>query len=170
MMSIIRRHQVTLPSRVSLLIKILVMLEGTAQQLTPDFSLAVLLKPYRFEVIKRRFSPVRIWRKLQIAQRDLTRLAEALPGDVVDITNRVRRGSFNVFLEHQRLDSIVNRLVMGVLTAALFVGSASLWSSKVELIVFGASLAGAIGCGLAIYLGGQLILGNRKSGDLRDDE
>ncbi|APZ96032.1 ABC1 kinase family protein [Fuerstiella marisgermanici] len=170
MMSIIRRHHVTLPPRVSLLIKMLVMLEGTAQQLTPDFSLAELLEPYRFQALKRRFSPVRIWRKLQTAQRDWTRLAEAFPGDVADIMNRFRRGSFNVHLEHQRLDSIVNRLVMGVLSSSLFVGSASLWSSKVEPIVFGASLPGAVGCGVAIYLGAQLIFAIRKSGNLRDDE
>ena len=169
MTSIIRSHRITLPSRVSLLIKMLVMLEGTAQQLTPDFSLAELLEPYRAEAIKRRLSPARMWRKLQNAQRDWSRLAEAFPGDVSDIIDRMRRGSFNVHLEHQRLDSIVNRLVMGVLAAALFVGSASLWSNRVEPLVFGASLPGAAGCVVAVYLGAQLIRAIRKSGNLRDD-
>ncbi|MCP4511175.1 MAG: AarF/ABC1/UbiB kinase family protein, partial [Fuerstiella sp.] len=149
--------------------KMLVMLEGTAQQLTPDFSLAELLEPYRSDAIRRRLSPTRMWRKLQTAHRDWSRLAEAFPGDVSDIIDRMRRGSFNVHLEHQRLDSIVNRLVMGVLTAALFVGSASLWSNRVEPLVVGASLPGATGCALAVYLGAQLIRAIRKSGNLRDD-
>ncbi|MDG1895283.1 MAG: AarF/ABC1/UbiB kinase family protein [Fuerstiella sp.] len=169
MTSIVRSHQITLPSRVSLLIKMLVMLEGTAQQLTPAFSLAELLEPYRSEAIIRRLSPARMWRKLQNTHRDWSRLAEAFPGDVSDIVHRVRRGKFSVHLEHQRLDSIVNRLVMGVLASALFVGSASLWSNNVAPLVFGASLPGAIGCVVAIYLGAQLIRAIRKSGNLWDD-
>ena len=122
MMAIIRGHRITLPSRVALLFKMLIMLEGTARQLSPNFSLADLLEPYRTEAIKRRLSPARIWRKLQGAQRDWSRLLESFPGDMSDIVYRLRRGKFDVHLEHRRLDSIVNRLVMGVLTAALFVG------------------------------------------------
>ncbi len=38
MIAIIRQHRILLPSRVSLLIKMLVMLEGTSQQLNPDFN------------------------------------------------------------------------------------------------------------------------------------
>ncbi len=169
MTSIIRSHHITLPSRVSLLIKMLVMLEGTAQQLTPDFSLADLLAPYRVEAIKRRMSPARLWRKLQTAQTDWSRLIAAFPGDFSDIINRMRRGSFNVHLEHQRLDSVVNRLVMGILAAALFVGSASLWSNSVRPLVFGTSLPGAAGCTVAVLLGAQLIRAIRRSGNLSDD-
>lgn len=55
---------------------------------------------------------------------------------------------------------------MGVLASALFVGSASLWSNNVAPLVFGASLPGAIGCVVAIYLGAQLIRAIRKSGNL----
>lgn len=169
MTSIIRSHHITLPSRVSLLIKMLVMLEGTAQQLTPDFSLAELLEPYRHEAIKRRMSPARIWRKLQTAQADWTRLVAAFPGDMSDIINRMRKGSFNVHLEHQRLDSVVNRMVMGILAAALFVGSASLWSNEVKPLVFGTSLPGSVGCLVAVCLGAQLIRAIRRSGNLSDD-
>src|SRR5581483_10952033 len=39
MTDIIRKHELILPSRVSLLIKVLVMLEGTARQLNPTFNL-----------------------------------------------------------------------------------------------------------------------------------
>ncbi len=168
MTAIIRRHQIMLPSRVSLLIKMLVMLEGTAQQLSPSFSLAELLEPYRVESIKRRLSPARMWRKLQVFHRDWIRLAESFPTDVADILDRLRRGRFDVHLQHRRLDSIVNRLVMGVLTAALFMGSASLWSSNVRPLVYGVSLPGAAGCVVAVYLGFTLIRAIRLSGSIRD--
>jgi ubiquinone biosynthesis protein len=167
MIEIIRKHHILLPSKVSLLIKMLVMLEGTAHQLSPDFNLIELLEPYRVESIKRRLSPQRVWRKLQAAQRDWTRLAETLPSDVSDIMNRIRRGSFNINLEHRKLDSITNRLVLGILTAALFVGSASLWSNDVPPRLGTVSLPGSIGCAVAVYLGFTLVRAIKKSGNLR---
>ena len=170
MTEIIRQHHILLPSKVSLLIKMLVMLEGTAHQLSPDFNMAELLEPYRAESIKRRLSPQRAWRKLQSAQRDWTRLAETLPSDVSDIMNRIRRGSFNINLEHRKLDTIVNRLVLGILTAALFVGSASLWSNEVKPLLWEASVPGAIGCLIAVYLGFTLIRAIRKSGSIHGND
>ena len=167
MIEIIRKHHILLPSKVSLLIKMLVMLEGTAHQLSPDFNLIELLEPYRAESIKRRMSPQRAWRKLQSAQRDWTRLAETLPSDVADIMNRIRRGSFNINLEHRKLDSITNRLVLGILTAALFVGSASLWSNNVPPRLGSVSLPGSVGCAVAVYLGFTLVRAIKKSGNLR---
>ncbi len=166
MVEIVRRHHILLPSRVALLIKMLVMLEGTAQQLNPNFNIVELLEPYRFEAVKRRLSPQRMWRKLQTAHRDWSRLAESLPGDLSDIVNRVRRGSFDVHLEHRRLDSIVNRLVMGLLTSALFVGSASLLSNQVQPLFRDTSIPGAIGCAIAVCLAFALIRAIRRSGNI----
>ena len=166
MTKIVRRHHILLPARVSLLIKMLVMLEGTAQQLNPSFSIAELLEPYRFDAIKRRLSPQRMLRKLQHFHRDWTRLAESLPGDVSDIVNRIRRGSFDVNLEHRRLGSIVNRLVLGLLASALFVGSTSLLSNSVKPLYRDVSIPGAIGCTVAVYLGFTLIRAIKKSGNL----
>lgn len=163
---IVRYHRISLPSRVSLLIKMMVMLEGTAQQLSPDFSIGELLAPYKTEAMLRRLSPQRMVRKLQNAHRDWNRLIETFPGDVADIINGIRRGSFDVHLEHRKLDSIVNRLVLGVLSAALFVGSASLWSREVAPLVRGVSIPGAAGCAMAISLGVVLVRAIRKSGNI----
>ena len=167
MTEIIRQHHILLPSRVSLLIKMLVMLEGTAQQLNPNFNIVELLEPYRAEAVKRRLSPQRMWRKLQTSHRDWSRLVESLPGDVTDIVNRLRRGSFDVHLEHRRLDSIVNRLVLGLLASALFVGSTSLLSNNVKPLFRETSIPGAVGCLVAVYLGALLIYAIRKSGNLQ---
>lgn len=166
MTEIVRRHHILLPSRVSLLIKMLVMLEGTSKQLNPKFNIIELLEPYRAVAIKRRLSPERMWRKLQKSQRDWSRLAESFPNDVADIVNRVRRGSFDVHLEHRRLDSIVNRLVLGMLASALFVGSAALLSNNVRPTLGEMSVPGALGCIFAVLLGVMLVRAIRKSGNI----
>ena len=166
MTSIIRQHHILLPSRVSLLVKMLVMLEGTAQQLNPSFNIVELLQPYRVQAIKRRLSPERLMRRMQSSYRDWSRLVESLPSDVSDIVNRIRRGSFDVHLEHRRLDSIVNRLTLGLLTAALFVGSTSLLSNNVRPLIRETSVPGTVGCMIAVYLGARLLFAIKKSGNI----
>ena len=119
MTAIIRNYGILLPARVSMLIKVLVMLEGTSQNLNPDFCLAELLEPWQAKAIKRRFSPQRILHRMQGAWADWSRLGESLPRDVGDIITQIKRGRFDVYLEHRRLEQTVNRLVMGVLSATI---------------------------------------------------
>jgi ubiquinone biosynthesis protein len=164
--TIIREHRMSLPAHVSLLVKMLVMLEGTAQQLSPDFSIGELLGPYKVDAVKRRLSPQRMLRKLHRAHRDWNRLVETLPGDVSDIMDRIRSGSFDVNLEHRKLDKVTNRLVLGVLSAALFVGSSFLWSNNVKPVFGGVSLPGVAGCVTAVYLGFILVRAIRKAGNI----
>ncbi|MFV2058777.1 MAG: ABC1 kinase family protein [Thiohalomonadales bacterium] len=166
MTHIIREHQIIMPPKIAMLIKVLVMLEGTARQLDPDFSLVELLDGYKQAAIKRRLSPQRMRSKFQSGARDWVELAERFPGDDADILERVKTGSFDIHLDHRRLDSIVNRLVIGILAAALFLGSTLLWSQSVPPIYHDISLPGALGYFAAIYLGFKLIRAVKRSGDI----
>ena len=139
-----------------MLLKVLVMLEGTSRQLDPDFSLAELLQPYYQEAAKRRFTPQKLLNRSRRAFRDWDRLIDMLPRDLSDILTRIRRGTFDVNLQHRRLDSTVNRLVLGIITAALFVGSAELWSNNV-LPFRGLSVPGLLGCLGSVFLGWRLL-------------
>jgi ubiquinone biosynthesis protein len=170
MTSIIRRYGIILPSSSSMLLRVLVMLEGTSRQLSPDFSLAELLKPYYAQTLKRRFSPQKLFHRTQRAFRDWERLIDMLPRDLADVLQRVRRGSFEVNLQHRRLEPTVNRLVLGILTAALFMGSAQLWSRGAAPLIGGISLFGALGCAMATLLGVRLLLAIRRSGSIQSDD
>jgi ubiquinone biosynthesis protein len=76
---VIRRHQLLMPGRVSLLIKVLVMLEGTSRLLNPTFNLIELIAPFQRKLIRRRLSPKRHARKLQRLLVDWVHLSEKLP-------------------------------------------------------------------------------------------
>ena len=82
------------------------------------------------------------------------------------VLNRVRDGTFSVHLDHRHLDPVINRLVLGVMTAALFVGSSLLWSMKAPPTLAGVSVFGGAGYLLAIYLGWRLLRAIKKSGDI----
>ncbi len=156
-MVVIREHHIILPAKVAMLLKVLMMLEGTSRQLNPKFSLAELIEPYAKQAARRRLSPRRMARRLMATYKDWDRLLQLLPRDVADILHNFRKGKFDVHLEHRNLETVVNRLVMGILTAALFVGSASLWSNQVPPVLYGASVPGLVGCAVATVMGWNLI-------------
>ena len=166
MTDIIRRYRIILPSSCSMLLKVLVMLEGTSRQLDPTFSLAELLSPYYAKAVKRRFSPQKMIHKVRRRGRDWDRLIEAAPRDLADILDRVKRGTFDVNLEHRRMEATINRLVMGIIAAALFVGSAQLWSRAAPPVIAGVSVFGALGSALAGFLAFRLFTAIKRSGDI----
>jgi ubiquinone biosynthesis protein len=84
--------------------------------------------------------------------------------------SRLRRGSFDVHIEHRRLEIIVNRLVVGILTAALFMGSALMLGNRLPPLVYGISLFGLAGALAAVALGLRLLWVIHKSGDIRSKD
>jgi len=155
---IIRRHRLVLPSSCALLLKTLVMLEGISRQLSPDFNLAELLQPYRAKIVQRRLSPSALLRKLQRAYRDWDRLIAELPRDMSNIIRRIRSGTFEVKHEHHRLEKAVNRLALGVVTAALLLAAAQLLSSSgAESFRWLFFLLGSLALAVAAIIGYRLI-------------
>lgn len=174
-MSIVRSYNITLPSEVSLLIKVLVTLEGTGQLLSPQFSLMEIMKPWQRLMIVKRLSPARQMRKARRFYMQVEQLAEDLPQRMSNILDQVQTGRFDIHLDHRRLGPTVNRLVLGMLTSALFMGSSLMLSYKVPPLWFAnngpwgihdLSLLGLTGCIVSIMLGIRLVWAIRKSGNL----
>jgi ubiquinone biosynthesis protein len=163
---IIRRYNITLPPPLSLLLRTLVELEGTAQRLSPEFSLAEVFRPFYTTMVRRRLSVRRILGRLQHAYRDWERLVESLPRDLGEVLQRLRDGTFSVHFDLRHIDPVINRLVLGVMTAALFVGSSLLWSMKAAPVIAGVSVFGAAGYLMAAYFGWRLLRAIKKSGDI----
>lgn len=164
--AMIRRHHLRLPGRASMLIRMVALLEGTAMQISPDFQLMKVLQPYKGRILRSRYAPARLRRRAISAARHWTHLMDIVPGDLADILDRIKQGRFDVHLEHRRLDRIVNRLVLGVITASLFIGSSLLWSRQVAPTIAGWSVPGGLGCAAAVYLSIRLLRAIRASGDI----
>jgi len=166
MVEIIRRYQIILPANIALLLKVLIMLEGTSRGLSPNFDMISLLKPYQRRVLRRYLSPGRRLRKLQQIMREWQHLGEVLPRSVADILQQLQCSRFEVHLEHKHLDPTANRLVYGMLTSALFVGSSLMLSFKVLPTLWDVSIPGALGCGLSTVQAIRLFWAIKNSGRL----
>lgn len=166
MTEMIRRFQIMLPARIGMLIKVLVMLEGTSRLVCPKFSLMAVMQPYRRRMLWRRASPARRLKKLRRVYGELEHLAQVMPRRVADILQQVQSGKFDVHLDHRGLEPSVNRLVLGMLASALFLGSSLLLTHKVPPLLNNVSVLGVSGCTLAIALGLRLLRAINKSGHL----
>ncbi len=165
MFEIMRRYEIVLPSQIALILKVLIMLEGTAQRLEPDFSLMEILEPYQRTILARRLSPTRQLRKARRVAYEMQQLAEVVPRRLRDILQQVQSGRFDVHLDHRGLEPSVNRLVLGLLTSALFIGSVQLVTHLVWPF-HGVSVPGALGLALSAAMGVRLLVAINKSGHL----
>ena len=165
MIELMQRYQIVLPSQIAMILKVLVMLEGTSQRLQPDFSLMEVLEPYHKTIIARRISPKRQIRKARRMAYEMQQLAEVMPRRLRDILQQVQSGSFEVHLDHRGLEPSVNRLVLGLLTSAIFLGAVQLVTHQVWPFK-GVSIPGVLGFALSAALGLRLLRAINKSGHL----
>ena len=162
----VRSFHLVLPANVSMLIKVLVMLEGSGRLLSPSFNLIQAMKPYRRKLIARRLGPRRQIRKLQRVQRDMDHLLEALPTSLLEALDLMRHGRFHVHLDHRGLSPSVNRLVLGLLASSLFLGSSMLLAFEVPPMFGGMSAPGSLGAIASLAIGLRLLRAIARSGRL----
>lgn len=171
LIKIIRRYDIILPASIGMLLKMLVQLEGTARLLAPSFSLLEVLEPLQRKMLLRRLSPVRQAKKVRRFYGELEQLAEVLPRRLRDILQQVQSGKFDVHLDHRGLETSVNRLVLGMMTSALFLGSSlmlsqAVWPIRGLWFLDGVSVPGLVGLCFSGLLGLRVLRAIYKSGRL----
>jgi ubiquinone biosynthesis protein len=169
LMAVIYENHLFLPPGAMLLLRMLGELEGTAKGINPSFGLFELIQPYAESAVRRRLAPQRVWLQVQRGARTWGRLLRALPSDLNDLLASMRSGTLSIHVDHRRLDPVVNRLVLGLLTSSLLLGSSLLWSLHAEPVVGGVSLFGAIGYAAACIMGATLFRHIRYSERLPED-
>jgi len=164
--AIIRRHRVLLPAPVSQLLRVLIVLEGTSRHLSPRFSLGELLQPWAQRALGRRLSPRRLQRQLWRSWRDWQRFLDIAPRELAELLERARQGTLDVHLQHRGLDATLNRVIYGVLAAALILASAQLLAGSVPPLLGGLSVLGVLGAASALVLTLRLLWAIRRFGGL----
>ncbi len=127
----ISRYELILPSALAQILKMLIMLDGTAKLLSPGINLLDVIKPYQRKILVRYLSPRRQMRRVQRLVSEWSHLGKTLPRTLDDVFDKIQKGRFEIHLEHRRLEPSVNRLVMGLVCSAMFVGAAMMLSFEV---------------------------------------
>jgi len=154
---LMHEYNLIMPTRLSMLLKCLIVLEGTGKGLTASFSLAELLEPFRRQFVLQQLSPEKWLRKAKRLKRDWELLAESIPRAFNNLLEQLQSGQFSVHVRHPMLDKSVNRLVYGICTSALLLTSTLLWIHEVPPKIYGISLLGAAGYLVSAFLVTQLL-------------
>lgn len=172
---ILHRHRIILPSQLGLLIKTLVTLQGTISKTSPKFSLLEAIEPMFKKLWRSRFSPSRQIRRMRRLYVEMEGLVEKLPSQISSLMELVQSGKLDVHLTHRGLSPSINRLVLGLLTSSLLLGSSILMASKVPPLLFvnggplglqDLSLIGLLGFLFSLMVAFRILLAINKSGHL----
>jgi len=156
--AVMRENHLTLPPDLTLLFKALITLEGLGNLLDPQFHIVDHLEPFVAEIIKSRYTPEAIGKRLRRNLHEVHEIVTGLPRDIARLFRQARRGSLRIDLDLKRLDHFghqldmaSNRLTMGILTASLVIGSSIVMTIEGGPELFGLPLFGLLGFLVAFF-------------------
>ncbi len=168
---LLRQYSLTLPADLALMIKAFLTLEGMGRQLDPQFDMASAARPYLERVMLQRYAPSAVLKRGRQTLMGALDLIGDLPRDVRRLLQMARHGRLQLKVETHALEGFgeqvnraANRLVVGIVTAALIIGSSIVMhsvggiSSRWLLALGVAGFVGAGFCGVWILIS---ILRNR---------
>ena len=133
---LLRAHGLVLPPDLALVIKAFLTLEGFGRQLDPGFDMATEAKPWLERVLMRRFAPSVLARRGRRGLAGMLEFGAELPRDLRRLLRAARGGRLGARIDiptldafGDRIDRAASRLTMGVITAALIIGSSIVMNS-----------------------------------------
>jgi ubiquinone biosynthesis protein len=150
--TLMRENCLAVPADLTMLFKALVTMEGLGRQLDPDFQIVRHLTPFVKKVIVDRYRPEVLLKRGRRNIMSVLNLLGGLPRDISHVLREARRGRLKIDLDLKRLDHFghqldhsTNRLTMGLITAALIVGSSIVMTVQGGPTLFGLPLFGFLG-------------------------
>ena len=168
MLRVLREQRLQLPSQISLVVRVLLQTEGVGVQLDPEFDLNTVLTPYARRLIRRRLSAAAVAKRLGRASMDAGALMLELPTRLRRVLERMDQDGIEVHLRAAELvpimaraERIGNRVVAGVITAALINGIGQFVVRDPRWTAWKGTLMGA-GVTAGSVLSGYLLLSTRR--------
>jgi ubiquinone biosynthesis protein len=129
------------------------------------------LTPFLARLMRERSRPSALLARGRKRLVELATLAGRMPDDLRQLLREARRGRMKIELDLKRLDHFghqldrsANRLTIGVITAALIVGSSIVMTVEGGPTLFGLPLFGLLGFLLAFIAGAWLVVSIWRSG------
>lgn len=167
----LRIHRVKIPTDLTMLIKAFVSLEGMGMELDPDFDMAGEAMPLLEASMRARYAPGAVLKRSWKSTVEMLSLIADLPQDVSRLLRAARRGRLEIHidvthLKHvgNQLDKAANRLVIGLVIAALIVGSSIVMTVESAPRFLGV-MGFVVACIGTIWLLLSIIKSNREDRD-----
>ena len=170
----IYRLNLRLPTRFVLLDKAIATLGSVGLELSPDFNVFEVARPYARSLMLGRYTPGRVISRARRESWNLARIAAEVPYQVHDVLEQARDGQIEVGFVHKGLDEFMNRMdvVFNRLVMALVVAGGLIGSSLIGIFatdgpqLIGLHVLSVLGFVLSGILGMWLLWGVLRSGRL----
>ncbi len=163
--NILRKHDLKIRPEIAVLSKSIMTSEGSGRILYPEIDVISETKPYIKKLTLKKFSPEYIYTQIKKSLYNFYILNKIIPPKINKILDKISQNKLSIGFEHKNLDNlqktldrITNRLVLGLLTASLIIGSSMIITTKIPPLLFGYPALGLIGYIFSAFLGGWIIL------------
>lgn len=164
LIAVMREHQLALPYDLTMLTKAFISLEGMGRELDPDFDMVGAAQPFLEDLIWQRHTPHELARRARDGLADGVELMTALPGGLRKMVEAAAAGRLKLHIQLDeaeqyldRLDRLMARLTMGIVIAALTIGSSIVMTVSGAEMPVGVSVFALMGFSGAV-LGGVWLL------------
>lgn len=167
------KHGLKIPSDLLLMNKTILILDNIGRQLDPSFNAVTAVEPYAAKLVKKRYSPRRIFDK---TKDNLTEIADVMadtPKQLNRLLKKTLRDEVSFKIDPVGMEKLIldidrssNRLAFSIIVAAIIVGSSMLIQANIGGKILGLPAVGAIGFLVAIVLGLRLLISIIRSGRL----
>jgi len=168
--AIMREHHLVLPADLALLFKALITLEGLGTRLVPQFRLVEHVTPYVRRLLVERWEPRRIADRMSGSAREWGRAVRAAPRLLESLARRFSDDGVALRFEVREIEAFgrslergVDRVTIGLVTAALIVGSSLLVAASAGTGSFAMTFFGAAGVAIALANSVWLLVSIRRS-------
>ena len=127
---ILSEHGLRCPGDLMLLIRATITLEGVGRELDPKFNMAGELAPFVEGLVKKRYDPRRVAKKVADDLKMLAQTLHGMPVSLARTLEKLSRDDLKIQLEHRSLDRLIsefdrssNRIVVALVVASLVVSS-----------------------------------------------
>ena len=165
------RHQIKIPSDLTLLVKSLVTIEGIGRELDPDFDMVTHVKPFAKKLLSKKYGLTNLLSRGTKSIKEIFNFMEVFPKDLLWLVRGLKKGELNIGFQHKGLEKIVyemdrssNRLSFSMIISALIIGSSMILGQPIGPFIFGYPAIGIIGYLFASFLGLFLIISILRSG------
>jgi ubiquinone biosynthesis protein len=169
--TLLREHRLALPPDLALVLKACATLETYGRELDPGFDMVGEAAPFLQAATLERFGPASLAKRGWRAGRMLLDMLSELPRDLRELVRSAKTGRLQVHVDltslmrfGNQLDGAANRLAIGIVTAALIVGSSIVMTVEGGPKLLGLPLFGLLGFLGALTGGAWLLVSILRSG------
>lgn len=165
LVEVLKSHTLRLPPDMSIVIKALITVEGTARILYPDLDVISEATPHVRRLVSRQYSKGYIWQRLRNNLSAVWGLQQHLPRTLSTILRKIESDDITIGFDHKNLspmqkalESSFNRLTLGIVLGAMIIGSSMIITTGVGPLLFGYPALGMTGYLISAVLGLWLII------------